>query len=172
MKETVEPARDTRHIDIHAVQLDRVIAAGDSDGVFGGRTADGVFAGIRSFAFSVALGITSLRDDNGAISQIKLLTRRSLMGSSPLTALRFEFCGILSFLRAATARFSLAQTAVDSRLSIMTSDSILANNRRFIPLPPKILYLLLASSGWVYLVLRLVFLAQTGQPHCCTPARE
>ena len=27
----MEPARDTRHIDIHAVQLDRVIAAGDSD---------------------------------------------------------------------------------------------------------------------------------------------
>ena len=66
----------------------------------------------------------------------------------------------------------LAQTTVGSRLSIMTSVSKLANNRRFIPLPPKILYLLPASSGWVYLVLRLVFPAQTGQPHCCTPARE
>lgn len=54
----------------------------------------------------------------------------------------------------------------------MTSVSKLATNRRFIPLPPKILYLLPASSGWVYLVLRLVFPAQTGQPHCCTPARE
>ena len=48
---------------------------------------------------------------------------------------------------------------------------MIAHNRRFIPLPPKIHYLLPASVGWVYLV-RLVFPAQTGQPHCCTPARE
>ena len=56
-------------------------------------------------------------------------------------------------------------------LSIMTSVIKLANNRRFIPLPPKIHYILPASAGWVYLV-RLVFPAQTGQPHCYTPARE
>jgi len=65
----------------------------------------------------------------------------------------------------------LAQATVGNRFSIMTSVSKLANNRRFIPLPSKILYLLLVSAGWVYLVLRLVFPAQTGQPLCCAPVR-
>ena len=104
--------RHTRHIDIHAVQRDRVIAAGDGDSVRGCsgaiRLLDGVITIIRVLTHIAALFILRVaarRDDNGAISQIKLLTRRSLTGSSLLAALRFEFCGILSFLRAAAARF-------------------------------------------------------------------
>ena len=54
----------------------------------------------------------------------------------------------------------------------MTSVSKLANNRRFISLPPKsFLYVLPVSTGWVYIVLHFVLPAQTGQPQRCLPVR-
>ena len=100
--------RHARHIDIHAVQRDRVIAAGDGDSVRGCsgaiRLLDGVITIIRVLTHTAALFILRVagrRDDNGAISQIKLLTRRSLTGSLLLAALRRGLCGVLSFLSGA-----------------------------------------------------------------------
>ena len=65
---------------------------------------------------------------------------------------------------------STAQTAVGSKLSIMTSESKLANILRFIFLPPVFIYILPVSTGWVYIVLHFVLPAQMGQPQRCLPA--
>ena len=81
----------TGHVDIHAVQRDRVRTTHDGDRVRGRsgatRLRDGVVTIILSQS-TLALRITVRRDDNGAISQIKLPICRSLDGISPIASLR------------------------------------------------------------------------------------
>ena len=79
----------TGHVDIHAVQRDRVRTTHDGDRVRSGaiRLRDGVVTTILNQS-TLALRITVRRDDNGALSQIKLPICRSLAGISPLASLR------------------------------------------------------------------------------------
>ena len=97
-----------RQINVHIIQGDLMITSGDSDGVRGAS-----FAGLRNdistrvlnFSLLITLRISSRRDDDRAISQIKLAIR-SVHGSGSLllAVLRRGLCGVLSFLRVATAR--------------------------------------------------------------------
>ena len=60
--------------------------------------------------------------------------------------------------------------AVGTSVNIIVNDNNIANNRRFMLLPPKSLSICLpASAGWVYIVLHFVLPAQTGQPQRCLP---
>ena len=79
----------TGHVDIHAVQRDRVRTTHDGDRVRSGaiRLRDGVVTTILNQS-TLALRITVRRDDNGALSQIKLPISRSLDGISPIASLR------------------------------------------------------------------------------------
>ena len=81
----------TGHVDIHAVQRDRVRTTHDGDRVRGRsgatRLHDGVVTTILNQS-TPALRITVRRDDNGALSQIKLPICHSLDGISPIASLR------------------------------------------------------------------------------------
>ena len=95
-----------RQINVHTTQGDLMITSGDSD-VIRGATFAGLHNGVvtRVLSFHITLRISSRRDDDRAISQIKLAIR-SVHGSGSilLAVLRRGLCGVLSFLRVATAR--------------------------------------------------------------------